>query len=323
MKIMPKELASAVSGALRINENSGYLSFDRFTDKQFEVAKEKESDVLHTKSDSGVKIEFVTNSEKLKFSYTPYLASGSTECFIDVYIDGIMKFHIGENPIKSERHNVSLDLGNGRKRIAMYLPCLFYVEIGDFAIDDGSIFEPVSHNRKLLVLGDSITQGCNAIFPSQSYPNLLGADFDAEVVNQGISGDSYRPERLDEDLPYNPDTVFVAYGTNDWGANVFDEQKIKAYYKKLTVLYPTQKIYVLLPIWRVTEDGRYDSFLRSREIIAGICGEYENISVIDTIDFVPHYPDFFYDGTLHPNDMGFIYYAKGIVKAVREIEKTN
>ena len=37
---------------------------------------------------------------------------------------------------------------------------------------------------------------------------------------------------------------------------------------------------------------------------------YQNITVIDTINFVPHFAEFYEDGYLHPNDMGYMKYAE-------------
>lgn len=57
-----------------------------------------------------------------------------------------------------------------------------------------------------------------------------------------------------------------------------------------------------------------------RNVLKNLCKRYENITVIDSWDFVPHFPEFYEDGYLHPNDMGFILYSENLKKKL-EVEK--
>ena len=54
-----------------------------------------------------------------------------------------------------------------------------------------------------------------------------------------------------------------------------------------------------------------------------LCGEYQNITVIDGWNFVPHFCDFYEDGFLHPNDMGFIFYAEALKNYIIYLKDSN
>jgi acyl-CoA thioesterase-1 len=79
----------------------------------------------------------------------------------------------------------------------------------------------VSANRRIVMLGDSLTAGLG-LDPEQAYPALLKARLDArgtgfEVVNAGVSGDTSAGglRRLDWALDGGAAVVLVALGGND------------------------------------------------------------------------------------------------------------
>ena len=166
--------------------------------------------------------------------------------------------------------------------------------------------------------GDSITQGYDAAHPNQTYVNLLADAWDASVLNQAIGGDVFCPENLDPALDFAPDIITVAYGTNDWTLQVLQSGAAGEYLDKLTMLYPGVPVFVLLPLWREVEHELRGGITlqQGRELLASWAENRENVFVIDCHHFVPFLPEYFYDGVLHPNDMGYLYYARALEKAV-------
>ena len=167
-------------------------------------------------------------------------------------------------------------------------------------------------------MGDSITQGYDAAHPNQTYVNLLADAWDASVLNQAIGGDVFCPENLDPALDFAPDIITVAYGTNDWTLQVLQSGAAGEYLDKLTMLYPGVPVFVLLPLWREVENELRGGITlqQGRELLASWAENRENVFVIDCHHFVPFLPEYFYDGVLHPNDMGYLYYARALEKAV-------
>ena len=86
------------------------------------------------------------------------------------------------------------------------------------------------------------------------------------------------------------------------------------------MLYPGVPVFVLLPIWRQIEEELRDGITlqQGRELLSGWAEGRENVFVIDCHRFVPFLAEYFYDGVLHPNDMGYLYYAQAVEKAVAE-----
>lgn len=77
-----------------------------------------------------------------------------------------------------------------------------------------------------------------------------------------------------------------------------------------------KNIYVILPICRLDFESEQERavmpFCKFRALLKSLCGRYKNIKVIDSWYFVPHFPEFYEDGFLHPNDMGSVFYADAL-----------
>ena len=235
-----------------------------------------------------------------------------------MYVDDNLIVHHGADNIDEHEGSLLVDMKKGTKRVTVVFPNLFGTAIKNVCINDGAWVKPVEKTRKLLFLGDSITQGYTAAFPSLSYANIITKKLNAQCVNQGIGGDVFNEKNLDENLGYDADTVFVAYGTNDWSHGKDIKANATAYFKKLTSIYPDAQIYTLLPIFRGNKGSEPAiEFNEMRKLIADICKNYKNVKVLDTIDYVPHFENFFMPDFLHPNDLGFMMYAKGIFNNIK------
>ena len=190
--------------------------------------------------------------------------------------------------------------------------CWYPAKITDFSISKGSKISPVSYNGKALFLGDSITHAAYVDFPSSTYVNLISRKLNYATVNQAIGGDIFSKQHL-ENLPLMDfDTIFIAYGTNDWKlANDNSPERIEEFFGILNSLYAKADKYVILPIWRgdMNENTEFIySFEDVRKIIRDAASKYK-MNVIDIFDLIPHDPRLFYDEYLHPNEMGFVFYA--------------
>ena len=319
MVITNDKLEKFISGAVRFENSDGYLFPKRFTKAQSERLADNDFLYKRSKATAGMVLGFCTDTLKLSFDAVLYEASSKHIYAFDVYVDDVLRFHFSEDGIEdgAQRH-IEFELGEGSKKIRIYFPCLFAAGIKNFCIDDGSTLSKLEKTRSFLFLGDSITHGCTTEFSSLTYANILARRFDAGSLNQAIGGDVFNADNLDEALNFEPDEIFVAYGTNDWKLGRDIASTAKAYFDKLTRIYPSRHIYVILPIFRLDAGNPADTvklpFGEFRMLLESVCGRYANITVIDSIDFVPHFADFYEDGYLHPNDMGFMCYAQALEK---------
>lgn len=292
----------------------------RYTPAQYEVYKEPSAFSTRSKCASGVCIDIETDSEFLRFRYT-VLGKSKDWIFFDVYINDVFTDHIGYAPVSKDEGIVDIRLGNGKTRVTVYLPTMIHLSIHGIELSEGASFNPApDYEKNLLCVGDSITQGANAYYPSFSYTTLLARHLGANLLNQAMGGYVFEKGSLDKALPYNPDIITVAYGTNDFRKRESYEafyEKCDGYLELLNSYYPDAKIYVLTPIWRADkhEESHCGSFERICSTIAQIAEGY-GMTVINGNPLVPHMTQFYEDSRLHPNDMGFLVMSLNILKRI-------
>lgn len=172
--------------------------------------------------------------------------------------------------------------------------------------------------KKIVFLGDSITEGCGVSDKKNIYWQRIGAMTGAEVYGYGIGGtrialqqiptpepnrhkDQHFASRVDSMIP-DADIVVVFGGTNDFGDGdaAFGEMTDRredtfcgAYHilmEKLIIRYPDAKIVVMTPLHRMSEDETYYNELGVRRMgplskyadaIKEIAGFY-GVAVLDT-----------------------------------------
>lgn len=314
-----EQLKTMTTGAVRIWEENGWFLFSRFTRLQEEILRRRDF-APRERASAGMRLEFTTRGGELAFDYEMHPGSGREYCGLEVAEDGLGMHHVYYDRVPQEGH-LRYDVARRERevRVTVYFPNLAELRIQNLQLPEDTA--PYARQRKYLALGDSITQGYDAAHPNQTYVNLLADAWDAQVLNQAIGGDVFCPENLDPALPFTPDVITVAYGTNDWRREVLCSGTAKDYLNKLTDLYPGVPVFVLLPLWREIENDVLGGITlqQGRELLAGWTEGRENVYLIDCHHFVPFLPEYFYDGILHPNDMGYLCYAHALEKAVLEL----
>lgn len=318
-----EQIQSIARGVVRVGESDGWIRFYRFTEEQENYYTYNADFLKKSFATSGVRLAFYTDSQSLTFDFQ--LASGSSRPYgwFDLYENGAMVRHFGSENADISLGHVSLNLSAGEKLVELYFPWSRRTELGNVTLDDGATLTPAYRKRKVLSFGDSITQGYDAIYPSQSYVCRLARMLDADVIDKGIGGDIFCPDLVKTADPVAPDIVTVAYGTNDWGGRTLEEyrENCRLFYTRLSALYPEAKIFAVTPIWRGDAE-RATPFgapaWETHNVIAECVEGLSNVTLIRGWNFVPHLKAFFADFSLHPNDAGFAVYAEGLYC---EIEK--
>jgi len=209
------------------------------------------------------------------------------------------------------------------RTVCVYLPQSVELSFTAVTVEDGASVSSVEKTgRKLLCLGDSITQGMDSLSPMTAYTTQLARLLDVELLNQGVGGHIFDVASFDSDLSYDADWVTIAYGTNDWNGNktVSDIQKnVRDYLEAVTSRYPSTPVYVLSPIWRVIGDevrsgGTLWDFSR---VILETANAFENVTCVDGLTLMPHQEHLLPDGT-HPNDEGFLHYALNLYREIKK-----
>jgi len=330
MQLNTENLKELLKGALSLHREEEWLRLSRFTEKQSNYYFEKTPDTLYpkTRATAGMKLDLVTDADEISFDFRVFPASSRAFYSIDLYIDGIFRDELYVmNHMRKKSGTVSFSLPEGSHRLTLYFPNLMRMDIANVLLKGASFAKPVPSKMKLLCLGDSITQGYDAYHASLSYVNRLSEILDAEILNQAIGGEVFDADILDAELPFEPDLITVAYGTNDWAIRTSKEEfldEAERFFRKIREIYPDKNIVYISPIWRGdyrqpfgerdTQVGAFDSSVKALQALAKESGLY----VVDGLPLTPHISDFFADQILHPNDLGFGFYAENLLRAIKE-----
>ena len=198
-------------------------------------------------------------------------------------------------------------------------------------------------NKKILFLGDSITEGVGVSSPDKCYVSVFGKLSGAEVKNYGIGGtriakqskislseesDKDFMSRVDE-MDSEADVVVVFGGTNDFGhgdstIGDFSSRDECTFYGALHILctslinkYPKADIIFMTPLHRVSEDDEVNEIGLKHEvllsgyvnIIKEVAGYY-GLPVLDLFNTSGIQPkvdiiiEIYMPDGLHPSDAG-------------------
>ena len=334
MKLNLQTIQAITLGAVRVTQEEDGIHFYRFTSRQEELYKNR-CDEFYLKSfaTSGIQLSFQTDSQSLFLKVE--VAPGSSRRYFafDVFVNGekidaldnYSDLDLPENyasiPASLGKFEKTFSLGSGSKTVCIYLPWSVQATIQEMRLDAGSVVTPVKPAKKLLCLGDSITQGYDALSPSNKYASRLARFLDAEEYNKAIGGEVFFPELVREKENFEPDYITVAYGTNDWNSSTESEfiQNCTAFFENLHANYPQTKTIVITPLWRKEKEEYrvFGEFANIEKRIRNTVQKYENMTVISGFDLVEPDAKWFGDLRLHPSDHGFQQYFENLVKYIQ------
>lgn len=313
MKLTFEQIKMISEGSVQVQQEENAIHFYRFTPSQSEAFRSIETFQYDLSlATAGCRLEFETDSESIAFCAA---SAGKYEVLVNGLLCGFWNCE-ADKPYH-------LELGHGMKDVTLLLPNHTQGTLSWLELDDGCFVKPRTNRKRILFLGDSITQGWESRYESMSYVNQVATHYDAQILNLGVGGSCMEAFTL-EDVGFQPDLVLIAYGTNDYGfcptLELF-RKKCRKYLQTVMALFSTSRILCISPTWRadgwyVIQAGTIDDFRKA------LCEEADSlgVDVIDGYTLVPHLPEFFSDSVLHPNDLGFSLYARNLI---REIDKRN
>lgn len=323
-----EQFQALLQGSVRTDHTTEGVALHRLTKRQVDYYETtNEAWGVRANCTAGVMLRLVTDSPSLDLTGR-ILDGARTYAGLDVEIDG--------RQLKSLRIDTSDETRTFRllesvvdptaadqREICITFPQSAIVELDAIEVADGSTVQaPPPKSLKYLAIGDSITQGMDARGPTSIYPVQLARMLDAELLNIGVGGHVYDLDALDDDLPFSPDLVTVAYGTNDWSRDLTQPQIQQIVTQYLTRLQATvaasARVFVLTPIWRKNGDqpNAGGTLVEFGDAIAEAAHAIDGMTVIDGSSLVPHRDDLFADG-VHPTDEGFLHYAINLYRAIR------
>ncbi|MBO4407442.1 MAG: SGNH/GDSL hydrolase family protein [Clostridia bacterium] len=305
------ELQDLSAGALAFREEDGGLAFFKCTEEQMEeVARVFPNGMTSTRATTGVRLDFRTDSRRIAFAFT----RGSA---LELLLDGV--FIKRWSPAPRERTEIDLDTldprGSGKERRVT----LVFGSHGENAVpaflelEEGKSAVCQTYDRKFLFIGDSITQGWHSRLDVDSWAWRTTLFRNADSVIQGIGGDYFRPGAI-RPLPFEPDAVFLALGTNDFSRFEDREEfsgRMRETMARLASLYPGKSVAAITPLPRFDGETRPagdHAFFRG--LIAAEAGK-NGFLPVDGASLIPADASFFADAA-HPNDEGFSLFAENL-----------
>ena len=325
MKLTLAQIQAAARGVAYVSEEAALVRLHRFTPEQENMYRSTNADhYLRTFATAGVILEFDTDSKFLGLSAAVSLASSRPWFVHSIFVDGKPIGQLTGDLMPSETCYAQgrWDLGEGQKRVKIYFPWTACSMIQALELDDEAIFMPVVKPKKVLIFGDSITQGYDAALPEESYASILADNLDGNCLNKAIGGEVFRPELavLRDEGPV--DLITVAYGTNDWNGRTPDLwiHNAREFYTELRKNYPDTKILVLAPVWRGDwqSDKPGGDFRQVAQTLEEIAVQIGNALFIDCFDFIPHDPAYYSPDVLHPNSDGFRCYGEKLLEVLKK-----
>ncbi|MBE5731943.1 MAG: SGNH/GDSL hydrolase family protein [Clostridiales bacterium] len=318
MKLTKSEILSIANGYSELEENENGIIFHRMSKRSIDgFCSAEGANFFRPKcsSSSCINFDFYTDSKSVVVSYVDLFEGSSRKIFyFDIYVNDVMKMHVGENPCVNKDGKIEICLDGKLNRVTVFSPTLMGYALNYIEIDDGAKLVPIVKKARLLALGDSITHGYDQMYTSLAYTNAIYRKFDVEVINQAIGGARAHECTLIKEK--NIDYVTVAYGTNDWSSKTEEAfaKDYDDYVARLREFYPDAKIFLISPIWRGDKSlsgmGTIDV---AEKIIERTADKYGCVYIYGW-NLVPHLPEFFSPDKIHPNDLGGTQYAFSLCK---------
>ncbi len=326
MQLSFDKIKQITRGTSFVEEQDGYLSFNRFSKPQLKAYKVQTRSAGFTENSfasSGVRFEFTTNSKTLTLKGKVIGTTSRQFIYFDVYVNNALTSHIGFDDNGEHDIDLTVEFGEGYKDVRVYFPWSAKTLISSVEADDKSMVAPMPKKPLMITFGDSITQGYDAVYPSLSYASVLADRMGVEMINKAIGGERFCPDIIEVPEKLDPKYITVAYGTNDWSkltVEVF-ETRCREFYEKLSADFPNARIFAITPLWRAdiaAKAAEQGDLLRIDRFIKEVCRELANVTVIEGYDLTPKLPEFYSDLRLHPNDIGFLIYGNNLYEKIRE-----
>lgn len=326
------QIKEMTQGAVRIVQEDTGIRFYRFTQEEEALYEPRDGLYAKTFAPAGIRLEFETDATSLALEVNAYMVTSRSYFRVDVLKDGVMLGGIQNYPADVQNgtypgekyplgvYSGTFSLGEGTKRVTVQLPWSVPCELRKLELTGATYAKPLPRKRKFLIYGDSITQGYDTLFPSLAYAVRLCDHLEAEGFNKAIGGEVYCPALAEAPSGVEPDVIFCAYGVNDWHQLTQPEfeDRCRRFWSAICAKYPGAEKYALTPIWFLPAgETAFGSFENVEKTIRSVLEEFPEVKVLRGWDFVPHDPECYGDGRLHPNAEGFAEYCKNLLKALK------
>lgn len=319
------QIREVTTGVEEILQTENGYDFIRFTS-----AEASTTDNINLHHPAGVQMEFVTDAKSIYIQVETTKLNDTRSYFsFDIFENGkcignICNFeqshclgNYAEQKYPLGVYEKRFDLNDGEKKVKIVFPFSVKVFVKKIELTDASKIIPCKRSKRLVAYGDSITQGYDALHPSDTYIYKFCESLNMELVSKALGGAIFDYNIINACENPVADLLVVAFGTNDWSGYTFDKiiTNVKAFFEAVSKKYSNVPVIVITPIWRKDCSAPVNGvvFEEVEKLIKNTCIQYENMNVISGISLVEHNEEFFGDLRLHPNASGFEQYTHNLL----------
>lgn len=317
-------LRAVTEGAELVREENGAFRFYRFSEAEMKTNANPNRTYA-----AGVALRFATDATAITLAgFTESLTGVRSYYALEVAVNGervgaVRNFTeadaygaYAEREYPLGDFEETIPLGAGEKQVTVLLPHSVRTTLTRVSLADATHADPLPARPALIAYGDSITQGYDALYPSETYAHRLAATLGCTLVNKALGGATFLPALAQAENGRAGGTVLVAYGTNDWGHVSRDTflRNAAGFLDAICAHYPVSEIFVLAPIWRGDSEREtlFGRFADVSPMLRTLCEGRAQLHFIEGIDLVPREEIFFGDLRLHPSGEGFAHYAENL-----------
>lgn len=218
-------------------------------------------------------------------------------------------------PPTSGAYDLTLDFGSVQvRKVELVFPHAAGYDLLGVTLDPIYATLPFLPKKKIVLAGDSITQGAFASAARQSWAFLLGQAENAEIINMGYTGGvASTLGNGSWASSMNPDAIIAMLGHNDY----YYQNPISTFKSDLDALLTTwlsstaAKIYVVTAVWtNGSQTVPISSYRTAMGEVVAAKGS-SRIVLIDGLSLAPGSTSYFPDG-VHPNDAGSVSIATSL-----------
>lgn len=209
--------------------------------------------------------------------------------------------------------------GSGIRTVEIHLPYEVESFLRKLELDDDGVMEPVTFpEAPMIFIGDSITQGMEAVAPGETYAVQLAQKLGRDSINLAVGGMRMLAEPTRYALDYRWDTAILAYGVNDAAGRTplaaFREQTRRC----LTLLTARAEaqVWIFTPIPWPNQPVKHPvefALEQYREILLECAAAFPAVRVVDGFTLLENEARYFADG-VHPNAEGMARMAERLFR---------
>lgn len=179
-------------------------------------------------------------------------------------------------------------------------------------------------SKKLLILGDSLTEGYGisktAAFPALLEKKIQTAGKDWTVINAGVSGatSASGPSRIKWQLRNKPDMMILALGANDGlrGLPIDSTEKNLA---QTIEMAQKEKVKVVLAGMMLPPNYGEDYRKKFQNMYTRLAEKYKTSKIPFLLEGVAANPDLNLDDGIHPNEKGHQIIADQVYNSIKNL----